>query len=95
MLNYAIEYKVPSDAWLRLRPAPSRCDYYLKASVLHEFGGARSFHLAAPDGETMDLTNHYGSTWYEAGFGGTYRVDNSTYLYADAERSFGSDWHKK
>lgn len=70
-------------------------DYYLKASVLHEFGGDRSFHLAAPDGETMDLTNHYGSTWYEAGFGGTYRVNNSTYLYADAERSFGSDWHKK
>ena len=43
----------------------------------------------------MDLTNHYGSTWYEAGFGGTYRVNNSTYLYADAERSFGSDWQKK
>lgn len=70
-------------------------DYYLKASVLHEFGGSRSFHLAAPDGETMDLTNHYGSTWYEAGFGGTYRVNHSTYLYADAERSFGSDWQKK
>ncbi len=34
----------------------------------------------------MDLTNHYGST---------YRVNNSTYLYVDAERSFGSDWHKK
>ena len=74
---------------------PKPYDYYLKASVLHEFGGDRSFHLAAPDGETMDLTNHYGSTWYEAGFGGTYRVNNSTYLYADAERSFGSDWHKK
>ena len=78
------------------RPDAARpYDYYLKASVLHEFGGDRSFHLAAPDGETMDLTNHYGSTWYEAGFGGTYRVNNSTYLYADAERSFGSDWHKK
>ncbi|WP_370842163.1 autotransporter outer membrane beta-barrel domain-containing protein [Megasphaera sp.] len=58
----------------------------MKASVLHEFGGDRSFHLAVPDGETMDLTNHYGST---------YRVNNSTYLYVDAERSFGSDWHKK
>jgi outer membrane autotransporter protein len=78
------------------RPDASRpYDYYLKASVLHEFGGDRSFHMAAPDGERMDLTNHYGSTWYEAGFGGTYRVNNSTYLYADAERSFGSDWHKK
>lgn len=70
-------------------------DYYVKASVLHEFGGDRSVHLSAPDGETMNLTNDYGSTWYEAGFGGTYRVNNSTYFYADAERSFGSDWHKK
>lgn len=70
-------------------------DYYLKASVLHEFGGDRSFHLSAPDGETMDLSSHYGSTWYEAGFGGTYRANDSTYLYADAERSFGSNWHKK
>ena len=26
-------------------------DYYLKFSVLHEFGGSRSFHLAALDGE--------------------------------------------
>lgn len=70
-------------------------DYYLKASVLHEFGGDRSFHLSAPDGETMDLSSHYGSTWYEAGFGGTYRANDSTYLYADAERSFGSNWHKE
>ena len=78
------------------RPDASRpYDYYLKASVLHEFGGDRSFHLSAPDGETMDLSSHYGSTWYEAGFGGTYRANDSTYLYADAERSFGSNWHKK
>ncbi|WP_293998375.1 autotransporter outer membrane beta-barrel domain-containing protein [uncultured Megasphaera sp.] len=40
-------------------------------------------------------SSHYGSTWYEAGFGGTYRANDSTYLYADAERSFGSNWHKK
>ena len=39
-------------------------------------------------------SSHYGSTWYEAGFGGTYRANDSTYLYADAERSFGSNWHK-
>lgn len=70
-------------------------DYYLKTSVLHEFGGERDFHLAAPDGETMDYSEEYKDTWYEAGFGGTWHVNDHTSLYADAERSFGGDWHKK
>lgn len=70
-------------------------DYYLKVSVLHEFGGDRNFHLSAPDGETMDYSEEYKDTWYEAGFGGTWHVNRSTSLYADAERSFGGDWNKK
>ena len=70
-------------------------DYYLKFSVLHEFGGERNFHLAAPDGETMDYSEDYRDTWYEAGFGGTWHINGNTSLYADAERSFGGDWHKK
>lgn len=70
-------------------------DYYLKFSVLHEFGGERNFHLAAPDGETMDYSEDYRDTWYEAGFGGTLHINGNTSIYADAERSFGGDWHKK
>jgi outer membrane autotransporter protein len=70
-------------------------DYYLKFSVLHEFGGERNFHLAAPDGETMDYSEDYRDTWYEAGFGGTWHINGNTSIYADAERSFSGDWHKK
>ena len=70
-------------------------DYYLKVSVLHEFGGDRNFHLSAPDGETMDYSEEYKDIWYEAGFGGTWHVNGSTSLYTDAERSFGGDWNKK
>ena len=70
-------------------------DYYLKFSVLHEFGGERNFHLAAPDGETFDYSENYRDTWEEAGFGGTWHINGNTSLYADAERSFGGDWHKK
>lgn len=70
-------------------------DYYLKFSLFHEFGGERNFHLAAPDGETMDYSEDYRDTWQEAGFGGTWHVNDHTSLYADAERSFGGDWHKK
>lgn len=70
-------------------------DYYLKFSVFHEFGGERNFHLAAPDGETMDYSEDYRDTWYEAGFGGTWHINGNTSIYADAERNFGGDWHKK
>ena len=70
-------------------------DYYLKFSVLHEFGGERNFHLAAPDGETFDYSENYRDTWEEAGFGGTWHINGNTSLYADAERSFGGMWHKK
>lgn len=70
-------------------------DYYAKVSVLHEFGGDRDFHLTAPDGETMDTSEDYRDTWYEAGFGGTYRINGTTYLYADGEREFGGQWNRK
>lgn len=70
-------------------------DYYLKFSLLHEFGGERNFHLAAPDGETMDYSENYRDTWQEAGFGGTWHINGNTSIYADAERSFGGNWHKK
>lgn len=70
-------------------------DYYLKFSLLHEFGGERNFHLAAPDGETMDYSEDYRDTWQEAGFGGTWHINGNTSIYADAERSFNGDWHKK
>lgn len=70
-------------------------DYYLKFSLLHEFGGERNFHLAAPDGETMDYSEDYRDTWQEAGLGGTWHINGNTSLYADAERSFGGMWHKK
>lgn len=70
-------------------------DYYMKASVLHEFGGDRDFFLTAPDGETMTAAGHYRDTWYEFGFGGTYHLNDRTYLYADADRMYGSTWNQK
>lgn len=70
-------------------------DYYAKVSLLHEFGGDRDFHFTAPDGEIMDTSEDYRDTWYEAGFGGTYRVNKNTYLYADGEREFGGKWNRK
>ena len=79
----------------RTPDATKPLDYYLRLSALHEFGGRRAMQLSASDGETMDWSRDYGSTWYEASLGGTYRLSDRTTLYGDVQRSFGSDWHKK
>lgn len=74
-------------------------DFYLKASVLHEFGGDRDYSLrrlnAYGDEETLDGSYSYGDTWFEVGFGGNVKINQSTYFYADVERSFGGDYTKK
>ena len=79
----------------RTPDATKPLDYYLRLSALHEFGGRRDLHLSAADGETMDWSTDYGSTWYEASLGGTCRLNDRTTLYGDLQRTFGSDWHKK
>ena len=70
-------------------------DYYLKANVLHEFGGNRALHLTAPDGESLDTKADYRDTWFELGLGGTARLNKATYLYADVSRTYGSEWNQK
>ena len=74
-------------------------DFYFKASILHEFGGDRDYALrrtnAYGDEETLDGSYHYRDTWYELGLGGNVKINENTSFYADAERSFGSDYTKK
>lgn len=70
-------------------------DYYLKASVLHEFGGSQDIHLRAANGETLDTHYDYGETWVEVGLGGTYRFNTNTMAYMDVERSYSSNLTEK
>lgn len=70
-------------------------DYYLKASLLHEFGGSQDIHLRAANGETLDTGFDYGETWVEVGLGGTYRFNANTMAYADIERSYSSNLTEK
>ncbi len=70
-------------------------DYYLKASVLHEFGGSQDIHLRAANGEILDTRYDYGETWVEVGLGGTYRFNTKTMAYMDIERSYSSKLTEK
>lgn len=70
-------------------------DWYIKGSLLHEFGGSRALRFTALDGETLDTRLDRQGTWCTLGLGGTYRTSHRTYLYGDVERSFGGDLQKK
>lgn len=70
-------------------------DWYIKGSLLHEFGGSRALRFTAPDGETLDTRLDSQGTWYTLGLGGSYRTSHRTYLYGDVERSFGGNLQKK
>ena len=70
-------------------------DWYIKGSLLHEFGGSRALRFTAPDGESLDTHLDSQGTWCTLGLGGTYRTSHRTYLYGDVERSFGGDLQKK
>lgn len=65
-------------------------DYYGKVSWLHEFGGAQTVAMAARNGETLDTAVDHGDSWWEAGFGGTYRFSPKIQGYAEVSRTFSS-----
>lgn len=70
-------------------------DYYGKVSWLHEFGGAQTVAMAARNGETLDTAVDHGDSWWEAGFGGTYRFSPKIQGYADVSRTFSSQIRTK
>ena len=46
-----------------------RSDFYIKGSLLHEFGGERDITMQAANGETLATSKDYGDTWFELGLG--------------------------
>lgn len=70
-------------------------DYYGKVSWLHEFGGAQTVAMAARNGETLDTAVDHGDSWWEAGFGGTYRFSPKIQGYAEVSRTFSSQIRTK
>ena len=60
--------------------------------------GAQTHHFATKADLLVAAFEHLLQTWEDArqaGFGGTWHINGNTSIYADAERSFGGNWHKK
>lgn len=63
---------------------------YAKASLLHDFAGSADTYLSLK-GLSNSYSQDIGDTWWEAGIGFNYKVNDSSYLYADVVKTFGGD----
>ena len=69
--------------------------YYMKLGAFREFAGERDISMRAANGDYDSRSYDYGDTWFEIGIGGQLQAGDNTYVYCDAERSFGGDIDKK
>lgn len=66
---------------------------YAKANLYHEFGGIT--HLTMRDGEdALHMDERMNDTWLEYGIGMAYSLGKNYHIYADLEKSTGSDYYK-
>lgn len=67
-------------------------DLYVHASVVHEFSG--DAEITGGNGSKYSIDGQ--DTWYEYGLGATFHLTNSTYMWADLQRTSGAvldeDW---
>lgn len=73
--------------------AEKKDNYYLKADVLHEFCGDRTFDATGADGTIHKSWNGH-DTWFDIGIGADLTLGKNTYFWMDVERTLGSDYDR-
>ena len=66
----------------------NRGEVWLRASAVHEFLGDREIYDRTGD-NTNSLKQDGKDTWFEYGIGANFNLSESTYLWADVERTSG------
>lgn len=74
----------------RLGKETPKSQVFLKADVLHEFRGGQTVSLADHN-TSLNYDLEKRGTWYDVGIGGNYDFNKSTTLFADIEKTFGSN----
>ena len=67
-------------------------NFYLKASLLHEFSGKTKTTFSAVGEPTSTVEQDFGDTWAELSIGGNYSLSGAAVLYGDITKSFGGDY---
>lgn len=66
-------------------------NFYIKADLLHEFAGDKSFSLTGNDGR-YDKEYDGQENWCDVGIGADISLGKNSYFWADVERTFGADF---
>lgn len=74
---------------------PDGNDVYVKANILHEFGGEGKLSMMAANGEILDMEKDYSDTWFELAVGTNIKIGHNSYFYGDIARGFSGDIDKK
>ncbi|MDO4937428.1 MAG: autotransporter outer membrane beta-barrel domain-containing protein [Sutterellaceae bacterium] len=69
----------------------NRGSVYVRGSVVHDFRGENDLGITNDAGNSRKLTTDFGGTWFEYGIGANFNVSESTYIYADFERTDGGE----
>ena len=71
-----------------------KTNIYLKANLMHEFGGGYNASMVDASGIKARLDRDFDDTWFEYGLGAAVQTGKNNYFYVDVERSAGSDYKK-
>ena len=76
------------------RDIDAKTNIYIKADLLHEFGGGYDVKMTAANGDGLYQSADFDDTWVEYGIGAAIRTGHNNHLYFDVERTAGSDFKK-
>lgn len=72
----------------------NQANIYVKANLLHEFGGGYDVTMADSGGNRFKAADDFNDTWFEYGIGAALKTGSNSHIYIDVERSSGSDFKK-
>lgn len=76
------------------REIGNQANIYVKANLLHEFGGGYDVTMADSGGNRFKAADAFNDTWFEYGIGAALKTSSNSHIYIDVERSSGSDFKK-
>lgn len=76
------------------REIGNQANIYVKANLLHEFGGGYDVTMADSGGNRFKAADAFNDTWFEYGIGAALKTGSNSHIYIDVERSSGGDFKK-
>ena len=77
------------------RDIGDRATFYVKASINHDFLGNYDVRMTdLSTGDRMNVSDRFGSSWFDYGTGFTVKTSKDSYLYFDIERAVGGEYKK-